>query len=406
MPIRRNLMQGAPTNNQPAFMMQQPMHHLQQQQAMMGTSNGSSVQSGSMNGSMQSFNNQGVDQQQQQQQMMMGNNLDGSVHSPMNNMRGYNNRSTMDQLQQGMMGASLDGLVHSVRNNKMQGYNQGMDGSMNSPLTNMQAQGFNGLDGSVHSMPSNMFSNKMNMGMDMAMLQQQQGMDNMMNMSNMPFGDNGGQQERQNSLPNSNSSNIAMMPNQGGDNMLSSQSFDPAQMQRVFQAQGLIPGPAGSLSQSQIMGQGGQPGVNGAMEKLCESMRRSAMSRSLVKQLSGRSVSRTSSGRALTQQHSGRGLSKQNSGRMVTKQLSGRSLSRANSGRSLQRSTSARAAEGELPVRRIAQDTKHRIQRDALSSSLHAPARGVFRHKSQSAIIGGNNQKTVLNIDGNSVGMF
>ena len=178
-------------------------------------------------------------------------------------------------------------------------------------------------------------------------------------------------------------------------------NYDLAHMQRTLQAQGLIPGPAGALQGNMGQtGQGGQVGVNGAMEKLCESMRRSAMSRSLVKQLSGRSVSRSSSGKLLpSKQHSGRGLSRQFSGC-------------SNSGRQLVRTASGRQSIGdsggpELPVRRSAHDSKHRIQRDALAtSSLHNPRRGVFRHHSQSSATGGSNQKTVVNIDGNSIGMF
>jgi hypothetical protein len=411
MPTRRNQMHGSPMKNRPTFMMQQPMHELQQQQAMMGNSQGSSMQNDM--GNMQVFN-QGPSMDQQQQQMMMGNVLDNSVNSPVNNMQNFVQLPTMDQ-QQAMMGGSVDVSVASAMNNMNLGVGVSMDGSMNSVMSNlqqgsmnnMQPQGFN-LDNSTRSMPGNMPNN---MGMDPTMLmmqqQQQQDMDNIM--PNMVFGPDG-QAIRQNSLPHSNSSNIAMMQGQPQNDLIGPTNFDLAQMQRAFQAQGLIPGPADSMQEQ--MGQPAEAGPQGgmSMEKLCESMRRSAMSRSMVKQLSGRSLSRANSGRGLVRAHSGRSLSRQNSGG-IRKQLSGRNLSRANSGRQLQRSASGRQTMvdggAELPVRRVGhQDSKHRIQRDGLSTSLHAPRRGVFRHKSQSAVTGDSNNKTVVNIVGNSIGMF
>ena len=121
--------------------------------------------------------------------------------------------------------------------------------------------------------------------------------------------------------------------------------------------QGFSTGMQGSQGQS-------APGnVNEAMEKLCESMRRSAMSRSLVKQLSGSgTISRSRSG----------GLS--------------RGVGRSNSG-GLSRSLSG--SDSVRPIRRIPQDSKHRIQRDSLSNSGGPPRRGVFRNKSSQGALGG-----------------
>ena len=108
--------------------------------------------------------------------------------------------------------------------------------------------------------------------------------------------------------------------------------------------------------------------VNEAMEKLCESMRRSAMSRTLVKQLSSARapIARSSSGRAPVQ--------RTNSGRRTV----GRQISRTNSGKAVQRHHSGTA--DLQPVRRMTQDPKHRLM---------APGnRGVFRNHSTTAVMG------------------
>ena len=67
------------------------------------------------------------------------------------------------------------------------------------------------------------------------------------------------------------------------------------------------------------------------MEKLCKTMKHSAMSRTIVKQLSGCSLTKQGSGRNLTKQNSGRDLSAialQAAGRSheMQKQLSGRNI--------------------------------------------------------------------------------
>lgn len=123
---------------------------------------------------------------------------------------------------------------------------------------------------------------------------------------------------------------------------------------------------------------GKNPNVNEAMEKLCESMRRSAMSRSLVKQLSGRNVVRTNSSRSVQRSHSGKATFGQEEG-------------------------------SNHPVRKLSLNSKHRIHRDAITSNQAPQRRGVFRHKSHSAIIGTSRNKASqmkLQLDDNTLGMF
>merc|ERR1712226_320715 len=89
-----------------------------------------------------------------------------------------------------------------------------------------------------------------------------------------------------------------------------------------------------------------------AMEKLCQTMKRSAMSRTLVKQLSGRSLVKQSSGRNLMKQHSGRNLG------ALSRQASGRSLtcesdSPGNFG--------GQVAPSNIPLRKSHVNPKHRI---------------------------------------------
>lgn len=123
---------------------------------------------------------------------------------------------------------------------------------------------------------------------------------------------------------------------------------------------------------------GKNPNVNEAMEKLCESMRRSAMSRSLVKQLSGRNVVRTNSSRSVQRSHSGKATFGQEEG-------------------------------SNHPVRKLSLNSKHRIHRDAITSNQAPQRRGVFRHKSHSAIIGTSRNKAPqmkLQLDDNTLGMI
>jgi hypothetical protein len=134
-------------------------------------------------------------------------------------------------------------------------------------------------------------------------------------------------------------------------------------------------------------GQASSGSVNEAMEKLCESMRRSAMSRSLVKQLSGRTAPAV---RDLGRSRSNGGLTRGN-------------LNRNHSGKNIQRTHSGSDTLRPGPIRKPSHDSKHRIQRDALSSSGGAPGRGVFRNKSSQGSLGGT---TRLQIDDNSLGLF
>lgn len=159
-----------------------------------------------------------------------------------------------------------------------------------------------------------------------------------------------------------------------GDNMVGNLipgTFDVAAMSQSFAAANQQTG-------------GDQQPYNEAMEKLCESMRRSAMSRSLVKQLSGTPLPRSHSG-----------VQRTNSGRLtkVVRSNSGRQLSRANSGKSLQRNHSGLKVfmggveSTELqPARRMSQDSKHRM----------TPTRGVFRNHSTTAVIGAQKMENVV----------
>ena len=110
---------------------------------------------------------------------------------------------------------------------------------------------------------------------------------------------------------------------------------------------------------------GSASNVNEAMEKLCESMKRSAMSRSLVKQYSS----------------GGRGVSRHGSGSLYAmRQAAGRSNSMMDdsSGRS-------------VPIRRPS-STKHHLQH---------PVRGVYRHDSAKSAHSMNLQ---INMDGRNMG--
>jgi len=132
----------------------------------------------------------------------------------------------------------------------------------------------------------------------------------------------------------------------------------------------------------------GMMAYSDAMEKLCETMKRSAMSRTIVKQLSGRNLCKQGSQRNLSKQGSQRSLVKQNSGRnLMQTQLSNRSLGGS------EHDTTGRM--GPVPNRRPAIDTKHRIARDAHMGST-APGRGVFRHNSCSALLGARNVQVQL----------
>merc|ERR1712187_844837 len=92
-----------------------------------------------------------------------------------------------------------------------------------------------------------------------------------------------------------------------------------------FDMQNVSPAPSSSSQKPATL--------NEAMEKLCGSMKRSAMSRSLVKQLSSRGVHKQNSRNNLVQRQNS-GVGRSNSGHlMMGKQFSNRSLIEDNSGR-------------------------------------------------------------------------
>jgi hypothetical protein len=244
------------------------------------------------------------------------------------------------------------------------------------------------------------------------------------------------QQQMDNNSTRSHSSVPANMQGMTPNNMammLQSQPMDGTALSLASSvhnnALNMNTAPATTMQQpsAQVTGPDGETrtlGVGEAMEKLCESMKRSAMSRSLVKQISNRSLTQQNSARNLMKQHvqqgsvrnlvkqgsarnlvkqgSARNLVKQGSARNlgVTRQLSGRNLIRANSGRSIQRTCSGRGPS---------QDPKHRMQPHTIGSAgTNGPlGRGLLRHSSQSALMGPrNNPRTILQIDDNLVGRF
>jgi hypothetical protein len=257
------------------------------------------------------------------------------------------------------------------------------------------------IDSSTRSVPGDLRSMQLAM-MNRANMNGNGGLDQ------LPFSDNdddsavlmqsssfhgpGGQQMRNNSLGSSSLHGGNVGPAMGGG------GFDLAAMALSIQA-GASAG-----------GADGQPAnVNEAMEKLCESMRRSAMSRSLVKQLSGRTLQRS---------HSGRGVARSNSARMApVRSNSGRQLSRANSGKSIQRThsgmqsmlvQSSSAAAGvvtpgmdssvgsvgskgnEMAARRLSGMSISQNSRNRMT-----PTRGVFRHHSSTAAMGNNRMSSL-----------
>lgn len=105
--------------------------------------------------------------------------------------------------------------------------------------------------------------------------------------------------------------------------------------------------------------------LNDAMEKLCETMKRSAVTRNLVKQLG------------------------------VTRSNSGVGLMRTNSGVALKRTSSAKGSIGDMarmaPIRRPSHNSKHSIKR------------GVLPQSSQHSLDGSNH---LLQVDGRSIAHF
>lgn len=116
---------------------------------------------------------------------------------------------------------------------------------------------------------------------------------------------------------------------------------------------------------------GNLPEYSHAMEKLCETMRRSAMSRTMVKQLSGRSLPKQGSSRSLPKQASSRKAMLQK--HLLTRKLSGLSASSGLDTATTQ-SLSPVPSLGHLtptrvPSRRSLVGSKHRIARDTLAGN-------------------------------------
>jgi hypothetical protein len=129
--------------------------------------------------------------------------------------------------------------------------------------------------------------------------------------------------------------------------------------------QGLSPSSQHSLPLPQGIPSAQTPAnLNDAMEKLCETMKRSAVTRNLVKQLG------------------------------VTRSNSGVGLMRTNSGAALKRSSSAKGSIGEMarmaPIRRP-------------SNSKHSIKRGVLPQSSQHSLDGSNH---LLQVDGRTIAHF
>ena len=119
-----------------------------------------------------------------------------------------------------------------------------------------------------------------------------------------------------------------------------------------------LPGPQGTTTAQS------PANLNDAMEKLCETMKRSAVTRNLVKQLG------------------------------VTRSNSGVGVMRTNSGVGLKRTSSAKGSIGDMarmaPIRRP-------------SSSKHSIKRGVLPQSSQHSLDGSNH---LLQVDGRSIAHF
>jgi len=121
--------------------------------------------------------------------------------------------------------------------------------------------------------------------------------------------------------------------------------------------------------------------MNEVMEKLSESMRRSAMSRSVVKQLSSRNLIRSNSGMGgppnpvMMMAQKQRGLMGTTSDRSLVGDASGRSI----------------------PVRRMSNsfNAKHHIQHNG---------RGVHRHNSQQSLDAHSNHSITFQLDGRNMG--
>jgi len=143
-------------------------------------------------------------------------------------------------------------------------------------------------------------------------------------------------------------------------------------------------------------------GYNDAMEKLCESMKRSAMSRSLVKQLSGSSLRKDGSSRSI-----GSGISthpssssRQSSARsihVVSRNSSARSLVKQNSARNgLVQQTSVHSLD-DNGISSYPSQRPHPARHSMEAKHRFAPNRAVFRHNSSNAVHGNRPRSDSMN---------
>ena len=319
-------------------------------------------------------NNEGGGMMNQNNNPMMNNpnQMMNSQNPMMNNNQGGMNVS-MNSHQGGGMNQSMNSHTGGGMNQN-QMMNQNNQGMMNQSLSNNSYSDHGGQQPPHHMMDLSSRSVPAEIGttpdpsMSLAMMQQAT-MPGSVRNNSLPM--------RNNSLPRTGSGNPSMPGGGGGG------GFDLSLMAQSYAASQGAGGP------------GGQPSnVNEAMEKLCESMRRSAMSRTLVKQLSGRTpINRAGSGMGMSMNRagSGRGVERANSGRQrdLVRANSGRQISRAHSGKAIQRShsgaqqfllsTGGNDGTPELqPIRRMSQDPTKRM----------VPSRGVFRNHSTTAVMG------------------
>ena len=133
---------------------------------------------------------------------------------------------------------------------------------------------------------------------------------------------------------------------------------------------------------------------NDAMEKLCESMKRSAMSRNLVKGFSNHSLQKDGSSRSIGSgtQITHPSTSRQSSGRslnVVSRNSSARSLVQQNSGRALVQQGSVRSLDdnGLATLSAAYPSQRHSSHRHSFEAK-HRARRGVFRHNSSNAVHG------------------
>lgn len=261
---------------------------------------------------------------------------------------------------------------------QMQQYVQQMQSSGGAPQQQVQRPMNNnlGLSQTIHGQP---MSGSMSMNNNLGLSQTIHGqpMPGPMGMSN-----NSSLNQTVHGQPFRRSSNPVMLQamsqslSQSMHDQRRSSFHSPSDLNPPFSG-GVVNGSIASEAQPK-KGQNGGPPINNAMEKLCESMKRSAMSRSLIKQYS------SSARGSVAKQNSFRGqLPRQNSGRMMIKQMSNRGLMTQTSNRSVVDDGSGRGTPTGpgVPVRRIA-NTKHHLQ---------PPERGIYRHNSQPSLNGQSN---------------